>query len=62
MKSVSVGLYLRGLYGNYPILFFLAYVGGYFLCQLIVTGQTWYLGFWASQYENHPRSEVSVFQ
>ncbi|KAF8898485.1 hypothetical protein BD779DRAFT_1607278 [Infundibulicybe gibba] len=47
--------------GNHPILFFLAFVLGLILTELANAAQTWYLGYWASQYEKHPASEVAIF-
>ncbi|KAJ8084456.1 hypothetical protein PM082_003226 [Marasmius tenuissimus] len=40
--------------------FFVAVIGACFLAELSDTAQTWFLGYWASQYENHDVSEVSV--
>lgn len=57
----TVKLYLVGLGGNHPIAFFLAFVCGLILTELSNATQTWYLGYWASQYDNHPAEEVAVF-
>ncbi|KAJ7489333.1 P-loop containing nucleoside triphosphate hydrolase protein [Mycena latifolia] len=57
----SMRLYLRGLDGGHPILFFPAFVTGLFLSSLSSNFQTWYLGHWAAQYDTHPASEVPVF-
>ncbi|KAL0579441.1 hypothetical protein V5O48_002547 [Marasmius crinis-equi] len=40
--------------------FFLAVIGTCFLSELCNTVQTYFLGYWASQYENRDASEVSV--
>ncbi|KXN81115.1 ATP-binding cassette transporter abc4 [Leucoagaricus sp. SymC.cos] len=56
----SVRLFLIGLGGNSPGLFFVSFLGGLLISDLITTFQTWYLGYWASQYETHDPSEVPV--
>ncbi|KAF8592008.1 P-loop containing nucleoside triphosphate hydrolase protein [Ramaria rubella] len=40
--------------------FWMAFVGGVFFVELLVNLSTWFLGFWASQYENHPVWAVPV--
>ncbi|KAL7284501.1 hypothetical protein ACG7TL_001792 [Trametes sanguinea] len=49
-----------GNMSNRPILFWLIYVSGHVLRQSLANLQTWYLGYWASQYETHPPAEVPV--
>ncbi|KAF9455005.1 hypothetical protein P691DRAFT_813919 [Macrolepiota fuliginosa MF-IS2] len=56
----SLKMYLVGLGGNHSALFFTTLIGGLLTVEFIGTFQTWYLGYWASQYEHHPASEVSV--
>ncbi|KAF8071880.1 hypothetical protein FPV67DRAFT_1779021 [Lyophyllum atratum] len=56
----ALKLYLSALGGTHPILFFLVSVGGLVMSELSNTIQVWYLGYWASQYEHHPASEVHV--
>ncbi|KAL0569937.1 hypothetical protein V5O48_012021, partial [Marasmius crinis-equi] len=41
--------------------FYVAVVGAYCLTELSGTAQTWFLGYWASQYEDHNVGQVSVF-
>lgn len=53
-------LYLGGLGGHHPGLFFLAFLGGLVLTEILNVTQTWYLGYWASQYETHPAEDVNV--
>jgi hypothetical protein len=60
--TVEVRLYLRGLDGGHPFLFFPAFILGLFLSSFSTNFQTWYLGQWAAQYDTHPASEVPVFQ
>ncbi|OSD00626.1 P-loop containing nucleoside triphosphate hydrolase protein [Trametes coccinea BRFM310] len=49
-----------GNMSNRPILFWLIYVSGHVIRQSLANLQTWYLGYWASQYETHPAEEVPV--
>ncbi|KAG1908484.1 uncharacterized protein F5891DRAFT_993333 [Suillus fuscotomentosus] len=53
-------LYLTGLGGNYPITFWVVFLALMGLTDFVNTVQTWFLGYWASQYERHPPSEVDV--
>ncbi|KAH7913221.1 hypothetical protein BJ138DRAFT_1059515 [Hygrophoropsis aurantiaca] len=53
-------LYLIGLGGDYPLLFWIIFLGLMGMTDLINTIQTWFLGYWASQYEIQPASEVKV--
>ncbi|KAG6837885.1 hypothetical protein H0H93_013038 [Arthromyces matolae] len=57
----ALKLYFAGLGGNSPVFFFLAVITGLILCDLSNVVQTWFLGYWASQYDpHHPSSEVPV--
>ncbi|KAG2065985.1 P-loop containing nucleoside triphosphate hydrolase protein [Suillus decipiens] len=53
-------LYLTGLGGNYPMMFWVVFLALVGLMDLTITVQTWFLGYWASQYEHHLPSEVNV--
>ncbi|KAH7930564.1 hypothetical protein BV22DRAFT_1124835 [Leucogyrophana mollusca] len=53
-------LYLASMGGQYSFLFWVAFLGLMVLTQLVNSVQTWFLGYWASQYELHPASEVNV--
>ncbi|KAK0203772.1 hypothetical protein DFS33DRAFT_1431870 [Desarmillaria ectypa] len=58
----SLKLYLTALGGNHAMLFFVIFVGSYIVQQVLSTGQTWFLGYWASQYDgDRDPSEVNVF-
>jgi hypothetical protein len=57
-----VKLYFSGLGGEHSFLFFLAFAGGIILSEFLFTGQTWYLGHWASQYDDRMGSDVDVVQ
>ena len=54
----SIKLFLTGLGGDHPLIFFSLWLTGNLLSNWIITFQVWFLGFWGSQYENHPPSEV----
>lgn len=56
----SIKLFLSGLGGNHPFLFFALWTSGIMLTDWLWTFQVWFLGYWGSQYENHAPSEVSV--
>ncbi|KAH7905305.1 P-loop containing nucleoside triphosphate hydrolase protein [Hygrophoropsis aurantiaca] len=53
-------LYLVSLGGRYPLLFSIAFVSLISLTDLLNAVQTWFLGYWAAQYEVQPTSEVKV--
>ena len=56
----SVKLYLSGLGGDYPLIFFSVWISASFLADWMNTFQVWFLGYWGSQYETHVPSEVNV--
>lgn len=62
LTSSTVKMYISGLGGNHIFLFFFAFLGGLVVSDVFMTFQTWFLGYWASQYENHPASEVHVLR
>lgn len=55
----SLKLLFTGLGGNHPILFFVTCVAGLAITDWCSTFQTWFLGYWAGQYETRPGSEVN---
>jgi len=54
----SIKLFLTALGGDRPLIFFSLWLTGNLLSNCINTFQVWFLGFWGSQYESHPPSEV----
>ena len=56
----SMKLYLSGLGGEYPLMFFSIWISASFLTDWVDTFQVWFLGYWGSQYETHTPSEVNA--
>jgi hypothetical protein len=56
----SVKLYLSGLGGDYPLMFFSIWISASFLTDWMDTFQVWFLGYWGTQYETHAPSEVDA--
>ncbi|KAF9078002.1 hypothetical protein BDP27DRAFT_1207896 [Rhodocollybia butyracea] len=56
----AIKLYATGLGGRFPILFFVTWIATLTVSHLVVVSQTWYLGFWASQYEIKDPGDVPV--
>ncbi|KAJ7455115.1 hypothetical protein FB451DRAFT_1516746 [Mycena latifolia] len=57
VKWSAVNLYLRGLGG---VGFYTIFLGGYFITFSAEIVETWYLGYFASQYQTSPPGTVSV--
>jgi hypothetical protein len=57
---LPVKLYLNALGSGHPVLIFFVFVTGFALITLTATFQTWYLGYWASQYEYHSPQDIPV--
>ncbi|KAL1939038.1 hypothetical protein VTO73DRAFT_10298 [Trametes versicolor] len=55
----ALKLYL-GNTSSRPTLFWAVYVSAHVVHNLLINAQAWYLGRWASQYETHPASEISL--
>ncbi|OCH87310.1 P-loop containing nucleoside triphosphate hydrolase protein [Obba rivulosa] len=56
----AMKLYAHGLGGARPFLFWITFIGALLLVDLAATLQTWFLGYWAQQYEDHDPNEVKV--
>lgn len=56
----SVKLYLSGLGGDYPFMFFSIWISASILTDWMDTFQVWFLGYWGTQYETHAPSEVDA--
>ncbi|KAE9395907.1 P-loop containing nucleoside triphosphate hydrolase protein [Gymnopus androsaceus JB14] len=57
----AVKMYLTSMGGQYSWAFFLAFIFTMFVTEVLNALQTWYLGYWASQYESQDAASVSVF-
>ena len=58
----TVKMYLTSMGGQYSWTFFLAFIFAMFVTEILNAVYTWFLGYWASQYETHDPESVSVFQ
>ena len=55
-----VKLFIEGLGGSHPILFWILFAGGLVFCDAVLTIQTWFMGYWAEQYTIYPPEEVKI--
>jgi hypothetical protein len=58
--SYQVGMYLRAIAGQYPLLFFILYFGGLAFMEGFIALRIWFLGRWALQYDYLPPDQVNV--
>jgi hypothetical protein len=58
--SQKVKLFLGGLGGSHAVLFWILFAGGMLVCDALLTVQTWFMGYWAEQYDIYPPEQVSV--
>ncbi|KIY70664.1 P-loop containing nucleoside triphosphate hydrolase protein [Cylindrobasidium torrendii FP15055 ss-10] len=57
----ALKLLFDGMSGGHAILFFATVFGGYGVTEALNVGQAWWLGFWASKYEDgHQPEDVSA--
>ncbi|KAH9041259.1 hypothetical protein EDB85DRAFT_1921835 [Lactarius pseudohatsudake] len=56
----AVKLFISGLGGAHPVLFWIVFVGGMLLCDTLMTVQTWFMGYWAEQYVIYPPDQVDI--
>ncbi|KAF9016393.1 hypothetical protein BDZ89DRAFT_1094518 [Hymenopellis radicata] len=58
----ALRLYFNAMGGNHVWMFFLSVIGGFTIVEMFNVSQTWWIGYWASQYEhNSDAAEISVF-
>ncbi|KAI0758154.1 multidrug resistance-associated ABC transporter [Fomes fomentarius] len=57
----ALKLYLSSMGGGYAFLFWLAVLGFMAFCELLSVIQTYWLGYWAQQYEDRDQAAVNVF-
>ncbi|KAI9449922.1 hypothetical protein BJY52DRAFT_1215702 [Lactarius psammicola] len=56
----AVKLFIDGLGGSHPVLFWILVVGGFLVCDTLMTVQTWFMGYWAEQYDIYPPEQVNI--
>ncbi|KAJ3890944.1 hypothetical protein GG344DRAFT_77404 [Lentinula edodes] len=56
----AVKMYLTSMGGQYTWAFFFAFIFAMFITEILNAFYTWFLGYWASQYETHDPASVSV--
>ena len=56
----ALKMFFNGMGGGRPLLFFSAFLVGLGLTDAALALQTWFLGYWASQYIDHPSEEIPV--
>lgn len=57
----AMKLFLASAAGDHPIMFFLAFLFGLLLCDLGIMSQTYFLGYWGSQYTERDPAEIDPF-
>ncbi|KAF8265084.1 hypothetical protein EI94DRAFT_1736769, partial [Lactarius quietus] len=50
----AIKLFVNALGGTHPVLFWILFVGGLVVCDTVLTIQTWFMGYWAEQYDIYP--------
>jgi hypothetical protein len=53
-------MYLLAVAGQHPVLFSAVFFGGLIFNEVLVALRTWFLGYWAVQYDHFPPDEVNV--
>ncbi|KAH9166801.1 hypothetical protein EDB89DRAFT_2245991 [Lactarius sanguifluus] len=46
--------------GAHPVLFWILFPVGLLLCDTLMTVQTWFMGYWAEQYNIYPPEQVNI--
>jgi len=59
-KKNEVNLFIHGLGGTHVFLFWFLFIGGLLLFNALLAAQTWFMGYWAEQYEIYPPEQVRV--
>ncbi|KAH8990840.1 hypothetical protein EDB92DRAFT_1935217 [Lactarius akahatsu] len=55
-----INLFIHELGGTRVFLFWTLFIGGLLLFNALLAAQTWFMGYWAEQYEVYPPEQVSV--
>ena len=56
----AVRLYLSSMAGGYTLVFWLGVLVFLGLCEMLGIVETWWLGYWAQQYEDIDPTDVNV--
>ncbi|KAH9028057.1 hypothetical protein EDB83DRAFT_2543807 [Lactarius deliciosus] len=56
----AVKLFINGLGRGHPVLFWITYAGGMLLFSTLITVQTWFMGYWAEQYDICQSEQVNI--
>ncbi|KAF7298774.1 ATP-binding cassette transporter [Mycena indigotica] len=60
VNASALKMYLVGMGGKHPVMFFVFFYSGLFINQALTTLRTWMLGWWAKQYDDRPANEVDI--
>ncbi|KAH9028052.1 ABC transporter type 1, transmembrane domain-containing protein [Lactarius deliciosus] len=60
LNKNEVRLFINGLGGAHPVLFWIVYAAGMLLFSTLMTVQTWLMGYWAEQYDIYPPDQVNI--
>ncbi|KAH8986100.1 hypothetical protein EDB92DRAFT_2116516 [Lactarius akahatsu] len=56
----EVKLFINGLGGAHPVLFWILFLVCLLLCNTSMTAQTWFMGYWAEQYDIYPPEQINI--
>ncbi|RDX55372.1 hypothetical protein OH76DRAFT_1428233 [Lentinus brumalis] len=56
----ALRMYLSSMGGGYTLVFWFSVIAFLCLCEVLGVLETWWLGYWAQQYEDQPQEDVSV--
>ncbi|KAH9016815.1 P-loop containing nucleoside triphosphate hydrolase protein, partial [Lactarius pseudohatsudake] len=56
----AVKLFINGLGGAHPVLFWILFPVCLLLCDTSMTVQTWFMGYWAEQYDIYPPEQINI--
>ncbi|KAI9431381.1 hypothetical protein H4582DRAFT_2085045 [Lactarius indigo] len=56
----AVKLFINGLGGAHSVLFWILFPVGLLLYDALMTVQTWFMGYWAEQYDIYPPDQVNI--
>ncbi|CAK5284005.1 unnamed protein product [Mycena citricolor] len=60
VSSASLLMYFKAMGGNHATVFWIVFTLGLVLNQIFTAVRTWWLGYWARQYDDRPASDVDV--